>query len=466
MPAPRASRGSRASGSGPARTPGLGPARSRPDQHQRGHGAPAAAGQAEVGHHQVDQVLALLVAAHVEQAPAGQPAAGQHLGHLGLGQGLEELRVDPIRDDGDLLGRDVEQQVGLAGRVLRDADHAVGGAHVVAHQRHVVAADLGPRHVGVLEEEQVVQRHDLARASPRHEQRGGGVHQVEGRADQQVERRPGQVVPAVVEGPHRQAPVDQAHVGGPRPLRVALPHRGREVEEAILGCERRQARGEGQHVGPDAGRARQRGAHVEAEVRHGRSDDSRSRRASRKAGGRRRSCANLSRPCLPGAGALLPLFRRTQRLEDRSGRHGLRGPGRGGLLRRERQQRGLRRHRRRQDRCPASGARCPSTSPGSRRWCRATWPRGACASPPTSPAAVRECDMLFIAVGTPAGRGRLGRPDRTCSTWPRGIGQAMNGYKIVVTSRPCRWARRPRCKAEIARHTPRTRSPWWPTPSS
>ena len=62
-----------------------------------------------------------------------------------------------------LPGGHVEEQAGLGGGVLGDADDAVRAAHVVAHERRVVAPDLRLRHVRVLQEEEVVQGDDVLR---------------------------------------------------------------------------------------------------------------------------------------------------------------------------------------------------------------------------------------------------------------------------------------------------------------
>ena len=68
------------------------------------------------------------------------------------------------------------------------------------------------------------------------------------------------------------------------------------------------------------------------------------------------------------------------------------------------------------------------------------------------PAAVRESDILFIAVGTP--QDEDGSADLThVLDVARGIGQAMNGYKIVITKSTVPVGTAAKVKAEIARHT-------------
>ena len=76
--------------------------------------------------------------------------------------------------------------------------------------------------------------------------------------------------------------------------------------------------------------------------------------------------------------------------------------------------------------------------------------RAGSTSPPTPPTASRTAASQFIAVGTPARRGRLGRPASTCwrsrppspSTW--------RSPRSSSTSRPCRSAPPTRCAARIA----------------
>lgn len=68
------------------------------------------------------------------------------------------------------------------------------------------------------------------------------------------------------------------------------------------------------------------------------------------------------------------------------------------------------------------------------------------------PGAVRESDILFIAVGTP--QDEDGSADLThVLDVARGIGQAMNGYKIVITKSTVPVGTAAKVKAEIARHT-------------
>ncbi len=68
------------------------------------------------------------------------------------------------------------------------------------------------------------------------------------------------------------------------------------------------------------------------------------------------------------------------------------------------------------------------------------------------PGAVRESDILFIAVGTP--QDEDGSADLThVLDVARGIGQAMNGYKIVITKSTVPVGTASKVKAEIAKHT-------------
>ncbi len=65
---------------------------------------------------------------------------------------------------------------------------------------------------------------------------------------------------------------------------------------------------------------------------------------------------------------------------------------------------------------------------------------------------VRDCEILFIAVGTP--QDEDGSADLThVLDVARGIGQAMNGYKIVITKSTVPVGTAAKVKAEIAKHT-------------
>ena len=141
-----------------------------PDEEQRRR-APAARGQAHVGHGEVHQVLAPVLAADVQQGAARQAVAGEHGVHRLRGHGHAVLGIDAVGDDRDLRRGNAEQQARLGGGVLGDADDAVRAADVVAHERHVVALDLRLRHVRVLQEEQVVDGDDLLRPLGRQQQR-------------------------------------------------------------------------------------------------------------------------------------------------------------------------------------------------------------------------------------------------------------------------------------------------------
>ncbi len=68
------------------------------------------------------------------------------------------------------------------------------------------------------------------------------------------------------------------------------------------------------------------------------------------------------------------------------------------------------------------------------------------------PGSVRESDILFIAVGTP--QDEDGSADLThVLEVAAGIGQAMNGYKIVITKSTVPVGTASKVKAEIAKHT-------------
>ena len=100
--------------------------------------------------------------------------------------------------------------------MLGDAEDAVGAPHVLADEGHVVRPDLGGDHLGVLEEEQVVNGHDRACPCPPGTMSGvGRVDEIEGRARRGGERGPAEPVPGEVERPTGQAAVDEPDVRRP-----------------------------------------------------------------------------------------------------------------------------------------------------------------------------------------------------------------------------------------------------------
>ena len=92
----------------------------------------------------------------------------------------------------------------------------------------------------------------------------------------------------------------------------------------------------------------------------------------------------------------------------------------------------LRRHRRGEDRA-AAAQRDPDLRAGARAdGAPATRRRAACASPPTSAGAVRESQVIFIAVGTPPGEDGSADLQHVLAV-AEGIGRAMDGPRIIVT---------------------------------
>ena len=81
-----------------------------------------------------------------------------------------------------------------------------------ADERRVIAADLGGRGLGMIEEEQVVDGHDL-RGPPGREQQGRrGVRHVDA-AGQPLDGRPPEPVPGPVQGAHRNAGIPARDAG-------------------------------------------------------------------------------------------------------------------------------------------------------------------------------------------------------------------------------------------------------------
>ena len=134
--------GSRWRGSaGPRSVPPWAQCGARAHEDEGGQAA-AMAGEAQVGHGEVAQVLALVVAAHVQDGAAGQAVAREDGVHLVVGRGLPEDRIDPVGRDRELRLGHVEQPPDLARGELGPAHDPVGPPHVIADQGHVVAADL------------------------------------------------------------------------------------------------------------------------------------------------------------------------------------------------------------------------------------------------------------------------------------------------------------------------------------
>jgi hypothetical protein len=132
--------------------------------------------------------------------------------------------------------------------VLGHADDAVGAVHVIADEGDVIPLHLGLRHVRVLQEEQVVDGHDLLRALRGEEQRVRGMGEIERCAHQAIERRPFEPMPRVVEAAHGEAAVHELRVLWPRALRITVAERRREEKEAVLRSQQRQPLRQGQDV--------------------------------------------------------------------------------------------------------------------------------------------------------------------------------------------------------------------------
>jgi hypothetical protein len=100
--------------------------------------------------------------------------------------------------------------------VFGDRDDLIGAPRVRCREHRVVPADLSRRAFRVVEEVQVVDRHQLCSRS-RHEQRMTRLDDVEPTAGEEIDRWPAQSVPGEVEGTDRPGAVDHAcpgdHIG-------------------------------------------------------------------------------------------------------------------------------------------------------------------------------------------------------------------------------------------------------------
>ena len=110
-------------------------------------------------------------------------------------------------------------------RVLGRGEDAVGAPCVRLHERRVIAPDLGAGALGVIEEVQIVNRHD-SRPEGRNEQGMRRVNDVEPAADQPLDPGHTDPVPPPVQYPHRHPPVVHRNagcVGSQLPVRPVFP---------------------------------------------------------------------------------------------------------------------------------------------------------------------------------------------------------------------------------------------------
>ena len=108
--------------------------------------------------------------------------------------------------DGDALGRDPEAPFELAGGVVGDGDDGVGASGMGGRQRGIVPPDLAGRRFRVVQEVEIVGRHDPGGVPRRHEQgmeRPGDL----GVDAECLDGRPAQTVPGVVQDPDRDVQV-------------------------------------------------------------------------------------------------------------------------------------------------------------------------------------------------------------------------------------------------------------------
>ena len=132
----------------------------------------------------------------------------------------------------------------------------------LAVKRWIVAPDFRGRPVGVIEEVEVVDGHDLERPPRRQQQRVRGVCDVD-RSRQPFHRRPLQAMPGEVQHADRDPPVDDDGAGNEIGGRAVLPRAGEE-DQAVAGGEGVRNRvGQLVHVLADAGALPERRAIIE-----------------------------------------------------------------------------------------------------------------------------------------------------------------------------------------------------------
>ena len=136
--------------------------------------------------------------------------------------------------------------------MLGDAEDSVRPPGVLADELDIVAADLGIRHLRVLQEEEVVHRDDEPPGPARHDEGMGRVHEVQRCLCQALQGRPSESVPGEVEGPDGESPIHQSHIRGPGARWITISEGRREEDELVLGGGGGQTFGQGQDVGADA----------------------------------------------------------------------------------------------------------------------------------------------------------------------------------------------------------------------
>ena len=103
---------------------------------------------------------------------------------------------------------------------------AVGALCVRSHEPGVIAPDLGAGALRVIEELEIVNRHDTRRPSGGNQQRVCRVDDVERPANEPLDRRHTGPVPPPVQDPHGHPPIvhrDARRVGRELRMRPVLP---------------------------------------------------------------------------------------------------------------------------------------------------------------------------------------------------------------------------------------------------